>query len=273
MEIILQPHEVNEKLQQAANIAVIDVRSKDEKYGTGKAAYEQEHIERAIYLDFKADLSGQGTFLPSIPALAEKLGAHGIRRETPVVIYDEGNHRAAAKAYVVLSYLGHETAYILNGGFKAWQEAGLPVTDRRPEAEPTRYDVQVDGTFLIDMEDVKDRLDKAGSVHIDSRAFERYTGEKEPKYQKAGHIPGAKNYHTKLLFDETGAYKDTDTLQAHFEQIADKEEVVVSCGSGNSACMNVVALKEAGLDNVKLYPGGFSEWIADEENEVAQGKE
>src|SRR5699024_563076 len=130
MEIILQSDEVKEKLQQTANIAVIDVRIKDEKHGTGKAAYEQEHIERAIYLDFKGDLSGKGTFLPSIPALAEKLGAHGITRETPVIIYDEGNHRAAAKAYVVLSYLGHEAAYILNGGFKAWQEAGFPVTDQ-----------------------------------------------------------------------------------------------------------------------------------------------
>ena|SRR5699024_2771216 len=273
MKIILQADEVSEKLKEVANIAVIDVRIKDEKYGTGKAAYEQEHIEGAIYLDFKEDLSGKGTFLPSIPALAEKLGAHGITRETPVVIYDEGNHRAAAKAYVVLTYLGHETAYILNGGFKAWQEAELPVTDQLTKAVPTRYEVQVDGSFLIDMEDVKERFNQTESVHIDSRAFERYTGEKEPKYKKAGHIPGAKNYHTKLLFDETGAYKDRDSLQTHFENIADKEEVVVSCGSGNSACMNVVALKEAGLDNVKLYPGGFSEWIEDEENEVAQGKE
>lgn len=273
MEIILQANEVKEKLQEVANIAVIDVRIKDEKYGTGKAAYEQEHIEGAVYLDFKEDLSGKGTFLPSIPTLAEKLGAYGITRETPVVIYDEGNQRAAAKAYVVLSYLGHETVYLLNGGFKAWQEAGFLVTDQVQEVIPTKYDVQLDGSFLIDIEDVKERFEQAESVHIDSRAFERYTGEKEPKYKKAGHIPGAKNYHTKLLFDEAGAYKDTDTLQQHFEQIADKEEVVVSCGSGNSACMNVVAMKQAGLDNVKLYPGGFSEWIEDEDNKVAQGKE
>lgn len=273
MSIILQANEVRDKLQADANIAVIDVRIKDEKYGTGKAAYEKEHIEGAIYLDFKEDLSGQGTFLPSIPALSEKLGDKGIERETPVIIYDEGNHRAAAKAYVVLTYLGHEEAYILNGGYKAWQEAGFQVTDQETEARPTKYEVQVDGSFLLDMEDVKERLEQAESVHIDSRAFERYTGEKEPKYKKAGHIPGAKNYHTKLLFDESGAYKDKETLQAHFKEIADKEEVLVSCGSGNSACLNVLALKEAGVENVKLYPGGFSEWIEDEENEVAQGKE
>lgn len=273
MSIIVSAEEVYQKVNNH-NVRIIDVRTKDKEFETGEAAYVHSHLPGAYFLDFKKDLSGENSFLPEARELAQKLGKMGIEQDSEVILYDQGNHRSASKAWLVLYYLGHDNVCILDGGFTAWLEAGYKVTSEQPKNESTTYNVQLRGEVVVDMEMVKNRVEqKQNSTLIDSRAYERYIGKVEPKYKKTGHIPGAKNYHSKLVFNENGNWKKPEELKQHFSKLDPNEEIIVSCGSGNSACMNLVALKNAGFKNIKIYPGGFGEWIEHEENEVEQGIE
>lgn len=272
MSIIISANKAKQKVENDAAIC-IDVRTKVDGFKDGEAAYDDHHIENAIYLHAKRDLSGEGSFLPNAESLATTLGEHGIDETTPVIIYDEGNNRAASRAWVALTYIGHEQVYLLNGGLDAWRTVGGTLTAERPEHEPKTYRTNVRDSLLAHIDDVKEKLHNDASVLIDSRAYDRYSGKVEPKYKKAGHIPGAKNFHAKLVQAEDGKWKEKDELEKHFATLEKYDEVIVSCGSGNSACLNVVALKEAGFENVRLFAGGFSEWISDDANKVATEEE
>lgn len=254
------------------DVVVIDVSHKEEPFQTGREVYEDNHIPGAIFLDIKEDLTGKNSFVPNPNELAEKLGELGVANEMNIVLYDRGTNRQVSKAYLVLTYIGHENVSILQGGINEWKEAGYEVTSEIPKREKTTYNLNINESIVLNINDVKHRLDDDMSVLIDSRAKDRYTGEKEPKYKKAGHIPGAKNYFSRDVLED-GNWKEESELQNHFETIDKDKEVIVSCGSGNSACLNFVALKAAGYNDVKIYPGGFSEWISDDENEVATGEE
>ncbi|MEI3613070.1 sulfurtransferase [Pseudogracilibacillus sp. SO30301A] len=273
MSIIVSAEELYQKMNNR-NVRIIDVRTKDKEFEKGKAAYEHSHLPGAFYLDFKKDLSGENSFLPEVEELAAKLGKMGINQDSEIILYDQGNHRSASKAWLVFYYLGHDNVFVLDRGFTAWLEAGYRVTSEQSKNDSTTYNVQLREKVIVDIEIIKNRIDQeTTSTLIDSRAYERYIGKDEPKYKKAGHIPGAKNYHSKLVFKENGNWKNPEELKKHFNQLDPNEEIIVSCGSGNSACMNLVALKNAGFKDVKIYPGGFSEWIEAEGNEVEQGIE
>lgn len=245
------------------NVVIIDVRSKE--------AYVDAHIPGALFLDVKQGLTGKESFLPEPENLERTLSDLGINNEDAIIFYDDGNHRAASKALFVMKYLGHKNVYVLDGGFSSWLKAGNDSTKELPTITPATYKAHPQESLVLTIDQVKEKLLTDESTLIDSRSSKRYTGEVEPKYKKAGHIPGAKNFQSKQVFDEEGLWKKQDKLKQHFQLLNDTNEVVVSCGSGNSACMNFVALMEAGFTDVKLYPGGFSEWINDDTNEVHQG--
>src|SRR5699024_8545227 len=118
----------------------------------------------------------------------------------------------------------------------------------------------------VTMEDVKER-DQESTILLDSRAFERYLGKVEPLYDRSGHIPGAKNYFWQDVLTD-GKWKDEQALEKHFEKLPKDKEIIVSCGSGVSACPNILALQAIGYTNVKLYPGSFSDWISYPENDL-----
>ncbi|MEI3604158.1 sulfurtransferase [Pseudogracilibacillus sp. SE30717A] len=267
MSIIIDELELRKKLDDK-EIVILDVRTKYDDFETGEAAYKHSHVPGALYVDVNTYFKGTNTFLPDIDMLAKKLGDLGIRDDTSIVLYDQGNHRAATKAWVVFNYIGHEPVYILNGGFKAWAEAGNEVTTETPAFSPTIYHVKRNEDIVVSIDQVKASLETENAMLIDSRSYDRYSGKVEPKYKKAGHIPGAKNYHSKRVMSEKGLWKTTEELRCHFKDLQQDEEIMVSCGSGNSACINFVALIEAGFKEVKIYPGGFSEWIKDDHNEV-----
>lgn len=261
MSIVIHTEELRKMLKNESTV-IIDVRT------TGEETYKQSHIPKSLYLDVKEDLTGENSFLPNMERLANKLGDLGISNDQTIVLYDHGDHRAATKAWVILRYIGHDSIKILNGGFKAWTDAGNEVTNVLPIFAPTIYTVRIQKDIIVNMEQVKMSLELENVSLIDSRSHDRYTGKVEPTYKKGGHIPGAKNYHAKLVLNETGLWKTRKDLQEHFKDLPQNEEIMVSCGSGNSACLNLVALIEAGFENVKIYPGGFSEWIKDERNRV-----
>lgn len=254
------------------DLVVIDVRAdlQDETYG--QYVYEKGHIPRAQFLDLEIDLSGPvqkhgGNHpLPPLDTFSKKLGTIGISGDERVVVYDEGGGMFAPRAWFLLRHVGLTKVYILNGGFKAWEKAQYPITTKQGEVTDKAFTPRINETEIVRMEEVKNR--KESSILIDSRAPERYRGEVEPLYARAGHIPGAVNYFWEEVFTKDGLLKDVDKLKNHFNDLPRDKEIIVSCGSGVSACANLFALRKLGYQQVKLYAGSFSDWISYADNPI-----
>lgn len=274
MDYVITCDELNEK-KLGRDVVIIDVRFQLKDPDEGQKAYIQGHIPGAVYLDLKKDLSGTperhgGSHpLPDIDTFAAKLGSIGITQDTLVVIYDAHNDMFAARMWWLLHYVGHDKSYLLDGGLEAWIGEGYELTTDVPTLHSKKFQPQVRSNEIVDMETVRERNDN--TVLIDSRAKDRYVGKTEPMYKKAGHIPGAVNYFWKDVLGENGNWKSADALETHFKDLEKDAEIIVSCGSGVSACPNVIALKTAGFTNVKLYPGSYSDWISYEENTTETG--
>jgi len=253
-------------------LVLIDVRAHLQDENFGKNAYEKGHLPGAHFLDLKEDLSGKvekhgGNHpFPDFTQFARKLGDIGVDHEKTVVVYDDESNMFAPRAWFLLRHLGHRQVYVLNGGYKAWQAAGYEVTTDQAHAKATTFTPQVNDAEVVRVEEIKNRQEDV--ILIDARAQERYLGIEEPLYAKKGHIPGAINYFWGQAVDETGRWKDEESLREHFKALPKDKPIIMSCGSGVSACGNILALRSLGFDNVKLYPGGFSDWISYDENKV-----
>lgn len=259
------------------NTVIIDVRFQLNDEDAGRKKYLESHLPGAVYLDLNRDLSGKvekhgGSHpLPDFPTFIKKLGNIGIDQETTVVIYDEGNEMFAARLWWLLEAIGHRKVYILEGGYQRWVEEGNEVVTELPKLKPKKLEARFDEDKIVDMKMVRSKLN-SDVVIIDARAEERYLGDFEPLYSKAGHIPGAVNYPWQKILSEEGKWLKGEGLQKHFSRLNKDDEIIVSCGSGVSACVNILALKAAGFKNVRLYPGSFSDWISYDENEIEIGE-
>lgn len=255
-------------------LVIIDVRFDLVDSTVGEKAYKESHLPQAHYLHIEHDLSGEikqhgGNHpLPNIDTLTKTFSDIGVSHEKTVVFYDKANDMFAPRAWWLLHYLGHENCYVLNGGFKRWIEKGYPITSHIPDKKRATFQSQINEHLVINIDGVKERVGKNGTYLIDSRARERYLGKVEPLYHKAGHIPGAINYFWADVLNSEGLWKKEDELVKHFNRLHKEDEIIVSCGSGISACPNFLALKMVGFKNVKLYPGSYSDWISYEENEI-----
>lgn len=260
------------------NTIIIDVRFKLNDEDAGRKMYLESHLPGAVYLDLNKDLSGRvekhgGSHpLPDFDMFISKLENIGIDKDTTIIIYDEGNDMFAARLWWLLEAIGHTKVYILEGGFREWIEEGNEVTAELPTIKPKTYKAKFQDEKVVDMKTVKEKL-KKGTTLIDSRTEDRYLGDFEPLYSKAGHIPGAKNYPWNSVLSEDGEWLKGKALEEHFSGLDKDEEIIVSCGSGVSACVNILALKALGYKNVKLYSGSFSDWISYPENEIEIGED
>lgn len=276
MDPIINLEQLNDWLNEN-NVTVIDVRSQLNDPDAGEAAYQEAHIPGAYYLHLEKDLSGEkgkhgGNHpLPDSEELATKLREMGVSKEKPIVIYDESNGMFAARGWWLMEYLGHPKAYLLDGGFVAWEKAGYDTTAKIPAKSTGTFTASEQTDMTRSMEEVRERGTHV--VLLDSRAPARYAGKTEPLYDKAGHIPGAENYFWKDVLEAEGIWKNKTGLAEHFNDLKKADEIIVSCGSGISACPNIVALKRAGFKNIKLYPGSYSDWISYEDNTVESGTE
>jgi thiosulfate/3-mercaptopyruvate sulfurtransferase len=175
----------------------------------------------------------------------------------------------ASRLWWLLTYLGHEKVCILNGGFTAWKQAGLPTTDAIPVFESKEFLPHLQSDMLVSMADVKNRIESgADFLLIDSREPIRYAGIEEPIDRKAGHIPTAVNSFWMDGVSAEGVFQGEKEQEARFCMFDKEKETIVYCGSGVTACPNVLALKMAGFQNVKLYAGSWSDWISYDENIV-----
>lgn len=259
------------------NVVIVDCRFHLQDPNKGYHEYKASHIKGAVYFDLERDLSGPvrkhgGRHpLPDTTQLAFKLGDVGIDHNKTVVAYDDENSSiSAARFWWLLKYMGHDKVYVMDEGFSSWVEKGYPTDDKKSIKTPTQFIPHVREEMVIKQSEVREQIKNPddGWVLIDARGEERYSGKVEPMDKKAGHIPGAENWFWKDNIAQGGKWKSAEELKERFAPLKDKKSITVYCGSGVTACTNILALYEAGLTNVKLYPGSWSDWISYSENPV-----
>jgi thiosulfate/3-mercaptopyruvate sulfurtransferase len=244
----------------AADIAqrvVCDIRWDLTDPDKGRSTYESGHIPGAFFVDLDRDLaSSPGDAgrhpLPTAIEFATTLGTLGIEAGSSVVVYDDAGGRMAARMWWMLQAIGHRDVSVLDGGYQAWRESGRPVQVGSVTPTPTTYPIPPGFDGVV----TRDELD--GRLVVDARAGERYRGEVEPVDPKAGHIPGAINIPTSENLTEEGRFRSPGRLEDVYSGLP--PSVVVSCGSGVTACHDALAMILAGHRMPDVYVGSFSEW-------------
>ena len=241
----------------------------------GVEAYRRGHLPGAVFVDLDRDLAappGDGGRhpLPDRQAFQEAMRRAGLGRDDLVVVYDDRDATAAARAWWTLRYFGHERVRVLDGGYNAWVEAGRPVTTEVPGVKPGDFFAAPGGLPLLDADGAA--AVAKGGVLLDARAPERYRGEVEPVDPVAGHIPGAVSAPTLGNVGVDGRFLPADLLRERFAELGatDAAEVGAYCGSGVTAAHEILALTIAGVP-AALYAGSWSNWITDPTRPVASG--
>lgn len=252
-----------------SQVAIVDCRFSLSNTELGEQQYYTSHIPGAKYLHLNRDLSsplqkhGGRHPLPDPAQLANKLAEIGVNfQETLVVAYDDSRFAFAARLWWLLRYLGHDRVALLDGGFTGWLKAGNPVTNTLPSTNPGTFVPQLRSDLFIDIETVKAKKDLPSVVLVDSRESERYLGEREPIDPIAGHIPGAVNYPWQDFSDLQGYIRPLDEQHQRWKDLEKAEEIIVYCGSGVTACVNLLSLQMAGISTTKLYAGSWSDWCS-----------
>jgi thiosulfate/3-mercaptopyruvate sulfurtransferase len=264
------------------DVRLVDARFLLGQPNAGRDAYDAGHIPGAIFLDLERDLSGPKRSdgrggrhpLPDSNVLASKLSELGIGNEHSVIAYDDpstGQGFYAAHVWWLLRYLGHETVSVLDGGLPAWIAAGGTLETDLPFYGTASFTPRVRPEMLVNAQDVTARGSRA--ILIDSRAAPRYRGEVEPIDAKAGHIPGAINLDWSASLEPDGTFKPAQAQAERFTVVENADEILVYCGSGVSACGNLLALEVAGISGSKLYAGSWSDWISKSDAPIAIGQD
>jgi len=232
----------------------------------GRKEYLQGHIPGAVYLDIAHDLSSpviKGVTgrhpLPHPEILTSALKAGGLNKDSQVIVYDQSNGTYASRGWWLLRWLGHDDVAVLDGGIGAWNSAHFPLDNQWPLPSPGNFEAHLQYNLTVKMEGI----DKISDPLVDSREYLRYTGEYEPIDPVAGHIPGAVCLPYMENTNETGTLKTVAELRKRFADIESSftESPVFYCGSGVTACHNILAYKIATGKDARLYPGSWSEWI------------
>ena len=287
---LITPRQLAARLEDT-DLAVIDCRFDLARPQWGRDAYAGARIPRSLYAHLDHDLSGKTSAstgrhpLPPIDEFAERLGRWGIDAQVQVVAYDQSSGAHAARLWWLLRWLGHTRVAVLDGGFAAWQEEKLPIDSsalesraraqldrpaRRFEARP-QEDMVVSTTGVEEMIASR-QIECADLVLIDARAADRFAGRNETIDPVAGHIPGARNHPFTDNLDSAGRFLNRGTLRERFAKTLEgvpPDAAICMCGSGVTACHNLLAMEVAGLQGARLYAGSWSEWIRDPKRPIA----
>lgn len=256
---------------------ILDCRS--DLAGPKKAyqLFNEGHIPNARQAHLEDDLSGTiiaGTTgrhpLPSAASFEQTLQRWGIQQDSNVVVYDQNNSMFAARAWWLLKWAGIQSVKVLNGGLQQWSAIGGEIESHTHPATTSTFKIAPHDEWLVAAEDLKQQ--PRNTALLDARALERYRGDVEPLDPKAGHIPSARNADFTKNLTDCGIFKSQAELQQRFAELIDCD-VICYCGSGVTACHNILAITEAGMPMPKLYPGSWSEWVTRPENQIATGIE
>jgi len=252
---------------------IVDCRFNLADPAAGHAAYRESHLPNARYAHLERDLSGSKTAsagrhpLPEPQVLARTFAAWGIDGATQVVAYDDAGGAMAARLWWLLRWLGHSAVAVLDGGINRWREEGRPLTAEIPRVtRGAEFALRIDHDARVDSDFIARNLAAQQSVVLDARATERFAGQVEPIDPVAGHIPDALNRPFDRNLDARGAFLPPHGLRNSFRETLGNthpERVIHMCGSGVTACHNLLAMEIAGLAGSRLYAGSWSEWITD----------
>ena len=273
------------ELQQHLNdsdLVLFDCRFNLADTEQGQKDYDKGHIPGAIYAHMDHDLSSPITPssgrhpLPDPQKLITWLRSCGVSNNSQVIVYDASGGAMAVRIWWLMRWLGHDKVALLDGGWPAWERLKGPMTQKVPE--PTSGDFQgtVDNSMIVDTDKISNDLKNAAPhwLLLDARTHERYLGEHEPIDPVAGRMPGAVNLPLQDNLDENGCFLPPEQLLNLYQKKLNDtsaERTVCYCGSGVTACHNILAMEIAGLKGAKLYPGSWSEWIRDPKRPVAKG--
>ncbi|MBU1442161.1 MAG: sulfurtransferase [Gammaproteobacteria bacterium] len=269
-------------LQQGARPAlVLDCSFELTDLEAGRRLYDAGHVPGAVYVHLEHALSAAKTGrngrhpLPERSAFAATMAALGMNQDTQVVAYDNAGGMYAARLWWMLRWAGHRDVAVLDGGLAAWKAVGGAVATDTPAALPAGNFVLRDSLVsTMDYEQVKANIEEGHRLVIDARAPDRFRGENETLDPIGGHIPGAKNRLFKDNLGADGRFKSAEQLRAEFDAITGAKPasaLVNQCGSGVTACHNLLAMEIAGLKGAALYPGSWSEWSAQPGAPIATG--
>jgi len=269
-------------LAAGAEVLVIDCEFDLADRERGRAIYREGHLPGARYAHLDDDLSGEASGsngrhpLPERGAFAATMRALGLRQGQQVVAYDGSGNAGAARLWWLLKWAGHGPVAVLDGGRAAWVAAGLPLEAGEP-TPATPGDFVVGAPLVPDPACAADVLASLASGErrvIDARDPARFRGDPNPLDPVSGHIPGACNRFFRDNLDAGGRFRSPDELAAAFRAVlgaTPPDRAILQCGSGVTACHNALAMAVAGMDGAALYPGSWSEWIADPTRPVARG--
>jgi thiosulfate/3-mercaptopyruvate sulfurtransferase len=266
--------------QPGADLLLLDCRHELSQPHWGDRVYAEAHIPGAVRAHLDRDLSGPITPatgrhpLPDAAKFAETLGRWGVAPDTQVVAYDQSNGAYAARAWWMLRWLGHKAVAVLDGGFAAWQAAALPVALDPGKRTPREFIARAAVRDTLTAAEVQQLLGRKAIKLVDARGADRFAGENETIDPVAGHVPGALNRPFARNIDARGRFLPPAELNRQWHELlggSRAEEVVTMCGSGVTACHNLLALEVAGLAGARLYAGSWSEWIRDPTRPIARG--
>lgn len=262
-EILVAPTE----LLQPSDAVIFDCRFSLADPGEGRRLYRAGHIPGAFYLHLDEDLSGLKSShggrhpLPAPDAFAAVMAAHGVGRDTPVIAYDDARFAFAARLWWLMRALGYRPPRLLNGGYQAYLAAGGRVETRAPAPAPVAVEAVAGFSGACDIDGVRNAM-ASGALLVDSREARRYAGLEEPIDPVAGHIPGAVNRPWQGVTTAQGQALEEDGLRQHWGDALDAQQLVVYCGSGVTACVNLLSLALLGREDATLYAGSWSDWCS-----------
>jgi len=265
---------------QRPDLVLFDCRFDLGNVGAGESDHAKAHLPGAHYLHLDRDLSSPITPqsgrhpLPDPQVFARRLASLGVDRNCQVIAYDQGNGAYGARLWWLARWIGLRNVAVLDGGIAAWRQAGLPLNDAAPKATARDLPLQLaDGAWLSTAEVDALRL-QPGNLLIDARGADRFGGRNETLDPVAGHVPGARNHPFPGNLGTDGRFRSATELRERWSVVLGSlppGAVISMCGSGVTACHNLLALEHAGFSGGRLYPGSWSEWIRDPRRPIASG--
>ncbi|HTX05041.1 MAG TPA: sulfurtransferase [Steroidobacteraceae bacterium] len=293
IDTLIAPRQLAARLDDP-DLVILDCRFDLARPQWGSEAYASARIPHALYAHLDRDLSGplspsMGRHpLPEVSTLAARLGQWGVDGQVQVVAYDQGPGSYAARLWWLLRWLGHARVAVLDGGMSAWQQEKLPLEtassgESRAEAHAgrvaRRFEPRLDEALVVSATELEGMIASgqiAGAevVLVDARSADRFAGRNETIDPVAGHIPGARNHPFTDNLDAAGRFLNRGTLRERFAKTlagVPPDEAILMCGSGVTACHDLLAMEVAGLKGARLYAGSWSEWIKDPKRPIASG--
>jgi len=250
---------------------------KDESWG--HAQYNAGHIPGAIFVNLAHDLAAPRTGsngrhpLPAPEVMAATFARLGIGDATQVIAYDQDAGAFASRLWWMLRYLGHDAVAVLDGGFARWNGEGRPAQSGEETRPSATFTPRLRAQMRLTVDDVAVHLHDSSMLLVDARSPERYAAQPDPLDQVPGHIPGARNRFYRHNISDAGTMRPASELRADYEGVLEgrpPSDVVMYCGSGVTACHNLLAMEHAGLPGAKLFAGSWSEWEADPKRPIAK---